>query len=63
MASAQCDPMATSTSETIWFGTDSSGIETWNGRIDELALFDRALSDREIAGLYQAALEEMARSE
>lgn len=62
-ASAQCESMATSTSEAICFGAKSSGVEILNGRIDELALFDHALSDFDIAELYQAALEEMARSE
>lgn len=62
-ASTPCAMLAASDSETIWFGTDADGIGLWNGRIDELALFDRALSEQDIAGLYQAALEEMARSE
>ncbi len=44
VASARCESMAISTNETIWFGTDAGGIEMWNGRIDEVALFDRALS-------------------
>lgn len=63
VATAECASMATSVSEPIYFGTDSGGTEVWNGRIDELALFDRALSDQDIAELYQAALEERARSE
>ena len=63
VASTQCALLTTSDSETVWFGTAADGSELWNGRIDELALFDRALSDRDIADLYQAALEEMARSE
>ena len=54
--------MATSDSERVWFGTDADGLGLWDGRIDELALFDKALSDKDIADLYQAALEEMARS-
>lgn len=63
VASVQCESMATSMTEAICFGSSSSGTGLWNGRIDELALFDRALSDREIAELYQAALEERARLE
>jgi hypothetical protein len=47
--------------ESLWFGTDAGGLKLWNGRIDEVALFDRALSDKEFADLYQAAREEMAR--
>ena len=35
----------------------------WDGRIDEVALFDRALSEAEVTELYQAALEEMENSE
>jgi hypothetical protein len=63
VASALCGSMATGISEAICLGMNSSGTEMWNGRIDELALFGRALSDEEIAELYQAALEEIARSE
>ena len=62
-AKTQCGKMAIRESETVWFGTNADGIGLWNGRIDELALFDKARSDKEIADLYQAALEEMARSE
>jgi hypothetical protein len=61
VASATCAMMAASHSETVWFGTDAEGIGLWNGRIDEVAMFDKALSDNEIAGLHQAALAEMAR--
>jgi hypothetical protein len=61
-ASASSLPMADSISESLWFGTDAEGLRLWNGRIDELALFDRALSDAEITDLYRAALEEIARS-
>lgn len=63
VANTQCEMMTTSDSATVWFGTDANGLGMWNGRIDELALFDKALSDTDIADLYQAALEEMARSE
>lgn len=62
VASGECGMMANSDSETVWFGTDADGFGLWNGRIDELALFDKALSDKDIADLYQAALDEMARS-
>ncbi len=58
-----CAEMAASDSETIWFGTDAEGLGLWNGRIDELALFDRALSEKDVRDLYQAALEEIARSQ
>jgi hypothetical protein len=61
VAKTACAEMATSNSETLWFGTDAEGLGLWNGRIDELALFDKALSDKDVVDLYQAALEEMAR--
>ena len=60
-ASVPCGMMAASASETVWFGTDAEGAGLWDGRIDELAMFDKALSDNEIAGLHQAALAQMAR--
>jgi hypothetical protein len=55
--------MAASDAETVWFGTDAERLGLWNGRIDELALFDRALSEKDVGDLYHAALEEMARSQ
>jgi hypothetical protein len=61
VASAPCATVAASATETVWFGTDAEGTGLWDGRIDELAMFDKALSDSEIAGLHQAALAEMAR--
>ncbi len=61
VASVPCAMMAASASETVWFGTDAEGTGLWDGRIDELAMFDKALGDNEIAGLHQAALAEMAR--
>ncbi len=63
VASTQCSLMATSDSTPLWFGTDSVGRALWDGRIDELALFDTALSENDIANLYQSALEEMAREQ
>lgn len=60
VASAPCSLMANSDSDSMWFGTDADGLRLWNGRLDELALFDRALSAEEIAALHPAALEEMA---
>lgn len=62
-ASLPCSGMATSRAATTWFGTNADGSGLWNGRIDELALFDRALHEDDIADLYQAAQEEMARWE
>ena len=63
VASTPCAAMAASDSDTtVWFGTDSRASQVWNGRIDELALFDRALNENEIAALYRTAQEEIARS-
>jgi ferric-dicitrate binding protein FerR (iron transport regulator) len=60
MASTACSAVAISDAETTWFGTDADGVGLWNGRIDELALFDKALSDKQIVELYQAAVEELS---
>lgn len=49
-------------SEPIWFGTDSGGVALWDGRIDEVALFDRALTSAEVAKLYKAALTNLSES-
>ena len=62
VTSTPCAPVAATDSEAVWFGTDPDGAGLWDGRIDELAMFDRALSGAEIAALYRAALEEMASS-
>jgi hypothetical protein len=61
VASVPCAMMAASGSETVWFGTDAEGVGLWNGRIDELAMYDKALTDSEIADLHQVALAVMAR--
>jgi hypothetical protein len=61
VASVPYAMLAASGSETVWFGTDAEGTGLWDARIDELAMFDRALNDSEVAGLHQAALAEMAR--
>ena len=63
VASTPCATMAACESETVWFGTNVDGFGLWDGRIDELALFDRALSTEDIAALYQAAKEESANLE
>lgn len=63
LASMSCGMMAPSGSETLWFGADADGTGLWNGRIDELVLFDKALGDAEIADLYQVALAEIAREQ
>ena len=63
VASSPCSRIAGNETDPIWIGTDAAGFRLWNGRIDELALFDRALSAEEIADLLPAALEEMATTE
>ena len=62
VASAPCAALAASDSDTVWFGTNAEATQVWDGRIDEVALFDRALNDEEIAALYRTAQEEIARS-
>ncbi len=63
VASTPCSTMAANDSAPIWFGTEDDGVGLWDGRIDELVLFDKPLRDKDIADLYQAALEELARTE
>jgi hypothetical protein len=60
-ASVQCKAMIASDSDTIWFGTDGDSNRVWDGRIDELALFDRALTEVEVAALFRTAQEEIFR--
>ncbi len=62
VASTPCAAMAVSNSDTVWFGTDAEAMRVWDGRIDEVALFDRALNEKEIATLYRTAQEEIAKS-
>lgn len=62
-ASVPCDAMATSKPGSMWLGTTADRVGLWNGRIDELALFDKALTDDDIAALYQTAQDERARAE
>jgi len=62
VAAKPCTGMAATDAETVWFGTDSRANRVWDGRIDELALFDNALTKDEVAALYITAQEEIARS-
>ncbi|MEM8671678.1 MAG: LamG-like jellyroll fold domain-containing protein [Planctomycetota bacterium] len=62
VASTRCASMEVSDSNTIWLGTNESATQVWDGRLDELALFDRALTQEEIALLNRTAQEEIARS-
>jgi hypothetical protein len=62
VASAPCAAVTASDSDAVWFGTNAEATRVWGGRIDELALFDRALTAEEIVSLYHTAQEEIARS-
>jgi hypothetical protein len=62
VAAKPCISVATTNAETVWFGTNANARRVWCGRIDELALFDKALTKEEIAALYFTAQEEIARS-
>lgn len=62
VASKPCAAAAASQSDPIWFGIDANGTQRWDGRIDEVALFDRALDDEEVLSLYRLAQEEINRS-
>lgn len=59
IASTSSKPISASKMTPLWFGRDAGGASLWNGRIDEVAIFDRALTEDEIAALYQAGLDEM----
>ncbi len=60
VASAPCTALVASDSDTLWFGTDDDSNRVWDGRIDELVLFDRALTEVEVAALFRTAQEEIA---
>ncbi len=62
VASAPCAALQASDSDTVWFGTGPQSTQHWNGRIDEVALFDRALNQEEIAALHRTAQQEIART-
>lgn len=53
----KCPAIAAGNSEPIWFGTDRSDRALWNGRIDELAFFNRSLRPDEVQGLHAAVLD------
>ncbi len=60
VAATACGTLAPGGEATLWFGTDANEVGLWDGRIDELALFDRPLSSMDIAALYQVALDDLA---
>lgn len=59
VTSTPCSSLADSGAGVLWFGTDSDGKQLWDGRIDEVALFDRAINDADVVALYRAAMEEI----
>ncbi len=63
VASTPCPLLADSEADVLWFGTDGNGQNLWDGRIDEVVLFNKALSIVEVTNLYQAALVEIGKSE
>lgn len=63
VASKPCAALAASDSDTLWFGTNGRATQVWDGRIDDVALFNRALTSEDIAALYRTAQEEIARSQ
>lgn len=54
-ASTDCPPIGNDVPAHLWIGVDASGTNLWDGRIDELALFDKALSAETIRELHDAA--------
>ncbi|MCP4787309.1 MAG: iron dicitrate transport regulator FecR [Fuerstiella sp.] len=54
VASTPCGQMAPACDEACWIGTASGGRNLWDGLIDELAFFDRALTNKQVKVLYDA---------
>lgn len=63
ISSTNCSAMSDVNAEAMWFGTNSDGTELWNGRIDELAIFDKSLSDAEANALFRTAVEQVTSSQ
>ena len=61
VAAKPCTALAPTDAEKVWFGTDALANRVWDGRIDEVALFDKALTDEEVAALYFTAQVEIDR--
>jgi hypothetical protein len=47
-------PYSSPASDTFFFGGSCNGEGNFEGRLDEIAVFDRALSEKEIVDLYRA---------
>jgi len=61
-ASVPASPMTDSDTAPLWLGTDAEARALWNGRLDELAIFDRAVNEVELAEIHHAAIDEMAKA-
>jgi hypothetical protein len=47
-------PYFSPASDTFFFGGSCNGEGNFEGRLDEIAVFDRSLSEKEIVDLYRA---------
>lgn len=56
----RCDGFPAAASDPLYFGTAGDGTALLSGRIDELAIFGRAITAAEVALLYRAAEQEIA---
>ncbi len=54
-SSIPCSPVSNSPPSRLTIGVDLDGAGLWEGRIDELALFNKSLSREQIHELYDAA--------
>ncbi|MEM1303244.1 MAG: LamG-like jellyroll fold domain-containing protein [Planctomycetota bacterium] len=54
-AEAPCGTLKPAEKAPLFFGTNDARDRLWNGRLDEISLFDRALSESEINTLFEAA--------
>ncbi len=55
VSSTACSTPSNSSATSLWFGAARQGSGLWEGRIDELALFDKTLAPEQIKALYEAA--------
>ncbi len=63
VGSKSLSTMARDDQSAIWFGTNANMAGMWDGRIDEVAFFDRVLHPMDVTALYQAALSQVSASE
>lgn len=60
VSSNKCAGLSSAPSDPWFFGTASNGTGLLSGRIDELAIFGRAITAEEVGVLYRAAQQEIA---